>query len=129
MPSVQNWSSCLFSPADQSGQSSRVHGFQQVKCPRACSASVVSFECRALNITTVSSCAMSSSFSLTSDQIVAMLLIVAMLIDASSKLLSQGSGAEMSCLSHSCHVCFWESFGTGDMSMVKEEMVLFATDS
>ena len=59
-----------------------------------------------------------------SDQIMAMLLIVVMLIDA-SKLLLQGSGAKMSCLTHLCPFCFCRSFGTGDVSMVKEETIFF----
>ena len=56
------------------------------------------------------------------------LLIAAMLIDA-SKLMLQESGADALRLLHSCHVCFCESFGTGDVSMLKVEIVSFVKDS
>ena len=106
----------------------RVHSLRQVKCPRVCSAGVVSVERRALSFATVSSCVASSLFSLAPDQIMAMLLIVAMLIDA-PKLSLQGLGAKMLCSLRSHHICSRRSFGTVCMLMVKEKTVFFAKDS
>ena len=56
-------------------------------------------ERRAFSIGTVSSCVTLSSLTLSSDQIMAICLIIAMLIDA-SELQLQGSDMKMSCLLH-----------------------------